>query len=146
MKRNYFIHNGIKYYSGTTIRVLQHEQYSGRQYEDTATFIEHDVSYNRMIFKIRDLTYNYPYDVFEKIFVDVINGKTEIVYDNHTVMYKKHTFYDELNVDGLFIAWFWYIFIMAISTIFYGRVGWWILTSVVFFNYRNQKLKEAGYK
>lgn len=59
---------------------------------------------------------------------------------------KKPTFKDELNIDGLFIAWMWYIFIMAVATIFRARIGIWVLASIVFFNYRKRKLREAGFK
>ena len=59
---------------------------------------------------------------------------------------KSHTFSDELNIDGLLIAWIWYVFIMVVGSIFYDRIGIWIITSVIFFSYRNKKLKEAGYK
>jgi hypothetical protein len=59
---------------------------------------------------------------------------------------KQRTLKDELNIDGLLIAWIWYIFIMVIGTIFKGNIAIWIFTSIIFFNYRNKKLREAGYK
>jgi hypothetical protein len=59
---------------------------------------------------------------------------------------KKHTLTEELSVEGLFIAWIWYIFIMVVAIIFNARIGIWLLASIIFFNYRNKKLKEAGFK
>mgnify|MGYP003292042507 CR=1 FL=1 len=51
-----------------------------------------------------------------------------------------------VNIDGLFIAWIWYIAIMLILFIFYDRLVGWIAVSIIFFNYRNKKLREAGFK
>lgn len=45
------------------------------------------------------------------------------------------------EVDGLPLAWMWYIFLMAISTIFKDNVGLWIFFSIVFFWYRHDKKK-----
>ena len=59
---------------------------------------------------------------------------------------KKATFKDELNIDGMFIAWLWYVFIMLIATIFKDNIIIWTLTSLIFFHYRKTKLKEAGYQ
>jgi hypothetical protein len=105
------------------------------------------------------------YDNETKIYVVEIYGKEyvytrEDFYDNFLGVYEqknkiarefketsvKHTILDELNIDGLFIAWAWYIFIMVIAALFYDRIGIWILASIIFFVYRNKKLKEAGYK
>ena len=59
---------------------------------------------------------------------------------------RKPTFNDEMHIDGLFFAWIWYIFIMAVAFIFHARFGIWALASIVFFNYRKRKLREAGFK
>ena len=56
------------------------------------------------------------------------------------------TFKEEMSINGLGLAWIWYIFIMMIGTIFNARFLIWIVASLVFFNYRSQKLKEAGWK
>lgn len=48
------------------------------------------------------------------------------------------------DIDGLFLGWLWYIFLMAISTIFKDAIGLWILISVVFFRWRSKKIKEEG--
>ena len=50
----------------------------------------------------------------------------------------------DTEIDGLFIGWLWYIFLMAISTIFYARIGLWIFISWVFFDWRAKKIKEEG--
>ena len=47
-------------------------------------------------------------------------------------------------IDGLFIGWLWYVFLMAVATIFTGNVILWILISVVFFNWRKNKIKKEG--
>lgn len=45
------------------------------------------------------------------------------------------------EIDGLPLAWMWYIFLMAMSTIFKDNVGLWILFSVAFFWHRYEKKK-----
>ena len=53
---------------------------------------------------------------------------------------------EEMNVPDLGLAWIWYIIIMAVSFIFTDRLFIWVIASVIFFNYRKKKLREAGYK
>ena len=89
--------------------------------------------------------YNYPYKEFTQMVVG-IQKAAEHIPDDIISEKQEYTFFDELNIDGLFLAWMWYIFIMAIATIFYARIGIWLFASVIFFSYRNNKLKEEGYK
>lgn len=58
---------------------------------------------------------------------------------------RKPTFKDEMYIDGLFFAWIWYVFIMAVAVIFHARIGIWVIASILFFKYRKRKLREAGY-
>lgn len=57
-----------------------------------------------------------------------------------------YTFKDELNVDGMLSAWIWYVFLMITITLFNDRLLGWSMTSLIFTNYRNKKLREAGLK
>lgn len=58
----------------------------------------------------------------------------------------KLTFKEEMKIDGLFIAWIWYVFLMGITLILNGQIFYWAFISVCFFVYRKGKLKEEGYK
>lgn len=150
MKQNYFIYNGEKYYAGSVMKVKQWDNISGREVERDATFICSDTERDRIIFRIQNHTHSYPKENFNQIFIRIINK----VGDQHNIQYseqhltenRKKTFSEELSIDGMLIAWMWYIFIMAATTIFNDRIGIWILTSIVFFGYRSKKLKERGYK
>ena len=50
----------------------------------------------------------------------------------------------DTQIDGLFLGWMWYIFLMIISVIFKDAIGLWILWSVVFFTWRKNKIKKEG--
>lgn len=153
MKQNYFIHQGVRYYSGTTIIVKQNDKISGRVFDVKATFVYYDTESDRYAFSINRLTNIYPKKDFDRVFV----GVTEDIVREHdtnelmnkwayTQGNKKHTLIEELSVEGMFIAWVWYVFIMIVAVIFNDRIGIWLFASIIFFNYRSKKLKEAGLK
>lgn len=142
MKEKYFIYKGKRYNSGTTIVIWWTCSYIKSVMRTSATFVEHDLSNDQYVVDIYGKKYFYSKDHFFSVLCTVVDKEET----NAPKAAKSHTFTDELNIDGLLIAWIWYVFIMAIGVIFYDRIGIWILASVVFFNYRNKKLKEAGYK
>lgn len=87
-------------------------------------------------------------DEFKKHFVRVTSKMDEYVVRDHQMRMEsnKLTFGKELQVDGMFLAWLWYIVLMAVTFIFVGRIFYWAVISVCFFIYRYGKLKEEGYK
>lgn len=142
MKEKYFVYKGKKYNSGTTIIIWWTCTFARTVIRTNATFIEHDADNERYIVEIYGKNYTYSEDHFYRVLCTVVdNNKVNV-----SKAPKEHTFSDELSIDGLLIAWIWYIFIMAVGIIFYDRIAIWILASVIFFNYRKKKLKEAGYK
>lgn len=142
MKEKYFVYKGKKYNSGTTIIIWWTCTFARTVMRTNATFIEHDADNERYIVEIYGKNYTYSEDHFYRVLCAVVdNNKVNV-----SKTPKEHTFSDELSIDGLLIAWIWYIFIMAVGIIFYDRIAIWILASVIFFNYRKKKLKEAGYK
>lgn len=144
MKQNYFIYNGRQYYSGTVI-VIRWFSYLSRSVCDTnAKFLHFDTEANKYFVEIYGKTYEYTSEEFHRDFRGIYGEQSNVT--KKQIMPKKHTFSDELNIDGLLIAWIWYVFIMAVAVIFYDRIGIWIVASIMFFSYRNRKLKEAGYK
>lgn len=130
--QNYFVWNGIKYYTGTVIVVND----MGRQVE--ASFVCYDKTYNWYIYKIKECRYSVWPKQFEQALIEVTDRVDKKV---HMPMVK--TLKDS-QIDGLFLGWIWYIFLMAIATIFKGNIGLWIIISIAFFNWRNNKIKEEG--
>jgi hypothetical protein len=114
-------------------------------YRTNAEFLWYDTETKEYNIKIYDKEYTYNEKRFYNAFVGIYEHTEDVVKTYHKDK-RKLTFFEELNIDCLFIAWMWYIFIMAVAIIFYDRLVIWFLASVVFFSYRNKKLKEAGYK
>ena len=145
MKQNYFVYNGKKYYSGTILHVLKISDISYKMYRTNAEFLWYDTETKEYNIKIYDKEYTYNEKRFYNAFVGIYEHTEDVVKTYHKDK-RKLTFFEELNIDCLFIAWMWYIFIMVTAIIFYDRIYIWIFASIIFFNYRNKKLKEAGYK
>ena len=151
MIQNYFVHNGQRYYTGTEIIVKQSEKFiTGRMVDTKAIFMYFNTDTENFVFKINNCEHLYPKKMFDKVFVGVGDNvvdcetyKSNIAASNITIQ-QKHKFSDELRIDGMFLAWIWYVFIMAIAVIFRDRIGIWILASIIFFTYRNKKIKEEG--
>lgn len=145
MRQNYFVYNGKRYNSGTIVVIAWCNNITYTVSKTRATFICYNTESKEYTVEIYGNQYVYAEDRFFKVLHYVVDANAET---NRNIRKepKSHTFADELNIDGLLIAWIWYVFIMAVGVIFYDRIGIWILASVIFFSYRNKKLKEAGYK
>lgn len=132
MKQNYFIVNGTKYYTGTVFIV----KHIGEPAE--ATFICYDTERKRYVYKVKACTCHVDPKGFQRTFISVTDKQD---HEAHMPITKTKK---DFEIDGLFIGWMWYIFLMAISTIFYDRIGLWIFISVVFFSWRKKKIEEEG--
>lgn len=135
--RNYFEYKGKKYYTGTIFIMNDH----GRQIE--AAFICYNMDTEKYIYKVKNNTIDgCRCTVYEKYFYNHFVSVTDKV-DNavHMPIVKQ---FKDTQIDGLFLGWVWYIFLMIISTIFKDAIGLWILWSVVFFSWRKKKIKEEG--
>lgn len=150
MKQDYFIYKGHKYNAGTIIKIRQYDSIAYRPYETEAIFISCDPQKDKYEFKAKGHTYYYPKSMFDNILLGVTNqldtSCISVPQEQYNQKNKNPPLEKELNVDGLLIAWIWYIFIMIIATIFNGNIVIWMVVSVVFFRYRNKKLREAGLK
>lgn len=135
--RNYFEYNGKKYYTGTIFIM----KVSKMLYE--YTFVCYNVDYKALLCKsannqqARSLVPIWE-SVFNKNLVSITNKIDTSVH--HPVEKKMK----DTQIDGLFLGWMWYIFLMAVSTIFKDAIGLWILWSVVFFSWRKKKIKKEG--
>lgn len=150
MRTNYFIYKGKRYEYGTIVKL---------QYRDIteAIFIvcDPEEDYYMFAFKnenCKDGYYNCRYtkrdlqdqmiEITDKIDTNYIEcNPLQSVREINTL-----TFKEELSIDGIFIAWIWYIVLMAITLIFNEFYLYWIVISVCFFAYRSKKIKEEGYK
>lgn len=143
MKCNYFVRNGIQYSSGTMIRLYCYNHIIHTVQLKNAIFVEYDNENKTYIVLIDGKKSEYEENYFNMMFCDII---TESNTHKNATSNKEKSFADELNIDGLGLAWVWYIFIMLVAVIFYDRIVIWVVASIVFFQYRDKKLKEAGYK
>lgn len=135
--RNYFEYNGKKYYTGT-IFVMQNINGPCE-----LTFICYNVDRKALICRPPNPRYVHSEvpiweSVFNKNLVSITNKIDTSV---HSPVEKKMK---DTQIDGLFLGWMWYIFLMAVSTIFKDAIGLWILWSVVFFSWRKKKIKKEG--
>ena len=141
MKQNYFVYNGKNYNTGTIIVIKWCNHITRTVLNTNAKFISYDTETKKYTVEIYGNEYTYLESDFFNILCNIVDtNKVNITETMH------NNFSDELNIDGLLVAWVWYIFIMIIAVIFYDRIGIWIFASIVFFNYRRKKLKEEGYK
>lgn len=130
--RNYFDVNGKRYYTGTIFIVNN----MGKHVE--ATFICYNDAQSTYVYKIEDCTWRASEKAFWTKFVSVTNKRNDKA---HIPVVKAKK---DLDIDGLFIGWMWYIFLMFVSVIFKDVIVLWILISIVFFNWRSKKIKEEG--
>ena len=146
MRQNYFVYNDKRYYAGTIIILSRCDIYSRRVCDTKAKFLWYDSELKKYSVEIYGKEYIYDKESFNEDFIRIDEPKKTVTTMQGEIKAKSHTFSDELNIDGLLIAWIWYIFIMMVGIIFYARIGIWILASIIFFEYRDKKLKEVGYK
>lgn len=146
MRQNYFMYNDKRYDTGTIIILSIFDVYSRRTCNTKGKFLWYDAELKKYSVEIYGKEYIYEEESFNEDFIGIYEPNKNMTTTQGKANAKSYTFSDELDIDGLLIAWAWYIFIMAVGTIFYARIGIWILASIIFFDYRNRKLKEAGYK
>lgn len=140
MKQNYFVYNDRQYNTGEYIRFRFFDCKIGKSYDTDVKFLYYDTERKEYFIEIYGKKYSYTENIFYKNMYSATKPRAPAVNNN------KYTFSDELNIDSLLMAWIWYVFIMAVGTIFYDRIVIWALASIIFFNYRNKKLREAGYR
>ena len=131
MYSNYFVYNGKKYYTGTVV-ILKTGQ------NNVGSFICHNLKNDLYVFNISGRRYHFRTNDFERVVVSITDQVDENVH-----MPVQKTFKDS-DIPGLLLGWVWYIFLMAICTLFKGNVCFWVVISVLFFTWRKKKIKEEG--
>jgi hypothetical protein len=132
MKQDFFLVNGTKYYTGTIFIINNMGRHSD------ATFICYDTEQSRYFYKVKDCICRADQKNFQRIFISVTDRVDETAHMPTTKTMK------DTAIDGLFIGWLWYVFLMLISAIFKDAIGLWILISVTFFVWRKKKIEEEG--
>ena len=132
MLTNYFLVNGEKYYTGTVFIVKDGLR------ESEATFVCYNNDNGLYVYKLNGKTYFSDYKNFCREFVCVTNKR------NENVRMPARRVLRDIDIENLPLGWTWYIFLMLIATIFKGNVILWIFFSVVFFNWRDKKIKKEG--
>lgn len=132
-KRNYFIVDGVKYYSGTIFIIKRGDK------EIEATFAWDNVSYGHYMYRIGQRGYTERYKDFWEHFV-AVTGKINPNERGPVLKRKK-----EFDIPGMALGWTWYVFLMLLSVIFKGAIKLWIGISVYFFVWRSKKIKDEGY-
>lgn len=139
--QNYFLNNDKKFYTGTCV-VVRH---GGDKCD--ATFIcaikpveGNNIKEPRYVFQLKGPKYHYQLTLrMEDLRERLITVYTDVVdpYVRCPTTYHPK----DSQIDGLPLAWSWYIFLMVITTVFKGQVILWIFYSIVFFRYRSKKVK-----
>jgi hypothetical protein len=134
--QNYFIHNGKKYYTGTVFKMKSFEDCT-KIVEATFICYNPDNGYYRYMCNKKGVFA--ATEVFNKLFIEPTD---KIDSTAHMPTTKSR---NDMEINGLFIGWMWYIIIMAIAIIFKDMIPIWIITSICFFNFRNKKIKKEGF-
>ena len=132
---DYFMIDEKKYYTGTVFKT--------KHYGDAVfvcTYYPEHMKGAHIVYKVMSTGGERwtPIDMFKNE-VMCITGAV----DNATEMPRQKRMRDR-DIDGMALGWLWYIFLMAISTIFKDAIGLWILISVVFFSWRANKIQKEG--
>lgn len=145
-KQYYFMYNGRKIETGTILKI---KPWCGCE---EVIFEWYVPEMDLYVFKYKDRYGTAGSGMygseFYKYFICPTNKMDSYVVKEHQMRMEnnKLTFAKELQIDGLFFAWLWYIMLMAITFIFNGFIFYWAVISFCFFVYRHTKLKEGGYK
>ena len=149
MRQYCFNYEGRQYNIGTVV-IIKSSDCCGHPCQKEASFLYHDVEQKRFVFKIEDVKYYYLEKHLQDKIINITDKVDQKAIDEVNQIIAREnrtpTLQDEFNIDGLFIAWMWYIIIMLVSIIFKDRVLAWVGVSIVFFNYRKEKLRKAGFK
>lgn len=139
MKQDYFIHDGVKYISGTQIRLMRYP-YDDPIFSDIAYFIYYDTEYDFVWFRMcyTGRRHGCSMKAFRKCFGGA-TGKVE-----HSILPPTTNKLKDYQIPGLMIGWAWYVAIMLIFTISTLVIPGWIITSTIFFRWRNKVIKKEG--
>lgn len=133
---NYFTVDGVKYYTGTVFIMKR-----GNADQTEATFICYNTETNMFCYQPHNSKCNKHW-ANQQMFQDWFVCVTDKVDDRfHAPVEKTRS---DSQINGLLTGWLWYICLMVLAACFKENIGLWIFISVVFFNWRNKKIKTEG--
>ena len=137
MRRCYFYHNGKQYDAGTIVVIADKDKNNNA--------VIKEVVFEFCIQETKDYVYNDNGRKRLKTEAQFKNMLIEIT-DRHdsSVQIPIKKYKKDAEIPKLFIGWIWYILIMCIAFIFYDRFGIWVISSIVFFNWRRKVKEEKG--
>lgn len=151
-KQYYFIYDGKKVKTGTVLKIKPRRVGNFGNYVEEVIFEWYVPEIDLYVLRYRNVysangvgMYG---NEFREYFICPMNMIDENVVRDHNMRMEnnKLTLAKELHIDGMFIAWLWYVVLMGVTLIFNGRIFYWAFISLCFFVYRNTKLKREGYK
>lgn len=130
--QNFFLFNGVKYYTGTII-IINH---LGKQSE--GSFICYDTEYKKYIYKINESRCQAHLAHFQRNLIKIL--------DKHdpNVQMPRIEHCRDTEINGLFIGWLIYVFLAFLCIIAKNGLLYLIFLSVLFFAWRAKKIKEEG--
>ena len=154
-KRYYFDYKGRRCYAEQKIKINHSYNICGYTHKEVAEARFNFCSINSssgMIVYWYQPQFGPGIGVTEKVFfedilieiLDDVDGVCEQKVKETLSRSIRHTFKDEMNVDGLAQAWVLYIIAMLVSVVLNERLTAWALATAIFVRYRIKKLKEAG--
>lgn len=153
---NYFDYNGTRYYTGSKFKCNNFLKINFQLFpEIEITFIEYNKKSStcRICSNVAICEFEFQLSIFVNNIICVISPNTKEVVDQINKKYKNDKKYYnwvengedcyKAKPDELIIGWMWYVFLMAITTIFNWNIGLWVLTTIVFVRWRKKKIKEG---
>lgn len=138
--QNYFINKDTKYYTGTCVVVKHGGDKCDASFICVIKPVEGSANKEpHYVFQLKGPKYHYQLtltieDLRERLITVYTDVKDPYVRCPTTYHPK------DSQIDGLPLAWSWYIFLMVITTVFKGQIIAWIFYSIVFFRYRSKKV------
>lgn len=151
-KQYYFMYHGVRVDSGAVLKIKPWRNNINDQYVEEVTFEWYIPEKDLYVLRYENIngTKGASMDgsTFRRYFIGLPGKVNEQVVREHNMRMENSqlTFAQEINIDGMAIAWLWYIVLMGVTLIFNGFYLYWIFISACFFLYRYGKLKEEGYK
>lgn len=136
-RQYHFEYNGKTYNIGTVLKIKDWDN-KGRCFIKNVTFEYYTPERGYY-------TYNdngQRRSVYERLFYNLLVEVTDEVNLNVRTPVKKYR--DDLQIPDVIPGWAWYIAIMTMGTLFNERIAIWVISSIVFFNWRKKVKEEKG--
>lgn len=132
-----FIFNGVRYYTGTIVKIKENEQ-KNLGYHSRLVFKRYNEA--NELYRFASL-----YDIWERyeLSKEQILHCVESIDRPLVVLVTKEQKLDPRYIDGIVSAWIWYILIMVFALFikgFWNTIILWAISTITFFKWRNDKI------